>query len=486
MGIKVAFVTGPEENLGIKYLSAVLRGQGHKIRLFCDPQLFNDEILSIKPLSWVFDSKNRLVADLLNYEPDLIGFSVCTDFSSWAYDLAVKIKEKTNIPIIFGGIHPTSVPDEVMSLEAVDMACIGEGEYPLLELADSLSKGQVDCNIKNIWFRKDGRIIKNPVRQLVDINNLPFPDHELYCSRKNAYFRIGYHTSASRGCPYNCSYCCHSILKNLYGQANYYRIRNPINLIKELSIALERYRFKVVRFHDDVFPCDVQWLEEFADSYRKNVFVPFICYLHPELVNEDRIALLKKAGCSEIRLGIQTLNHKIRKEILNRHESNEVIEKSLDLIRGNGIKAVTENMLGLPKQNDSDIISMIHFYNKNRVTRSHYFWLRYYPGLGIQKHKDSSGLSFHKEKYGKVFTQGGDTYKDTNPKLITTLYILPFLPRWLVEFIINKKIWRFLPGFIPLWSLNLIANVTSNSSSDRIWRARTIRRYLFPVINVNK
>lgn len=483
MGIKVAFVTGPEENLGIKYLSAMLKSHNHKTRLFCDPQLFNDEILSIKPLGRIFDLRNRLLASILDYKPDIIGFSVCTDFSGWAYDLAAKIKEKAGIPIIFGGIHPTSVPLEVIQSKAVDMVCVGEGEYPLLELADSLNQGSINFNIKNIWFKKERLIIKNGIRPLADINGLPFPDHELYCHKKNDYFKVGYHTSASRGCPYACSYCCHSVLKNLYGAKDYYRIRKPDNLIEELSLAFERYRFKVVRFYDDLFPFDLQWLEEFASLYREKIGAPFICYLHPELVNETRISLLKKAGCSEIRLGIQTLNPDIRKEILNRHESNESIERSLDLVKKYRIKVVTENMLGLPNEKDSDIINLIHFYNKNRPTRSHYFWLRYYPELGIRRYKDDAGPSADEGKAGKVFTQGGDTYNKANQKLIAALYILPFLPKRAVEFLMDNKAWRFFPDFIPLWFLNLVSNVTSKSSSDRIWRARTIKRYLFSMIN---
>ena len=483
MGIKMAFVTGPEENLGIKYLSATLKQHDHQTALFIDPQLFNDEILSIKSLSRIFDAKERLVRDVISYQPDIIGFSVCTDFSKWAQDFASKIKERANIPIIFGGIHPTSVPEEVIRQDAVDMICIGEGEFPILELAESFGKRTNRTDIRNIWFKRDGQIIKNPLRALADVNALPFPDHDLYAGKKNGYFNMGYHTIASRGCPYRCSYCCHSVIKNLYGAKEYYRVRNPVNLIKELEIAKQRYAFKIVRFYDDIFPHEEPWLEEFSALYRTKIRRPFICYLHPGLVTERRVALLKKAGCSEIRLGIQTLNPDIRKNILHRDETNGAIEKAISCLKKNEIKVVTENILGLPLEKDSDVIEMMRFYNVNRPTRNHYFWLRYYPGLEIETYKEILGTESGMPESAKAFTQGGDTYQTANRRLITALHILPFLPMRIVKFIIDHKIWESFPAMIPLWFFNLVSNITSKSDSDLIWRDRTVKRYLSSIMS---
>jgi len=477
MGIKIAFVTGPEENLGIKYLSAALKKHDHQTALFIDPQLFRDEILSIKSLGKIFDSREKVVRDVISYKPDMIGFSVCTDFSKWAQDLALKIKEKADIPIIFGGIHPTSIPEEVIRQGAVDMICIGEGESPVLELAESFWKKTNRTDIRNIWFKRDGRIIKNPLRPLADVNALPFPDHGLYSGKDNGYFNIGYHTIASRGCPYRCSYCCHSVIKGLYGAKEYYRVRNPVNLIEELEVAKKKYAFKIIRFYDDIFPHDERWLEEFSDLYRTKIRLPFICYLHPGLVNERRVSMLKEAGCSEIRLGIQTLNPDIRKNILHRNETDEVIERAFLTIKKKGIKVVTENILGLPHEKDSDVVQMMRFYNIHRPTRNHFFWLRYYPGLEIVAHKEIPKSEPGMSQSASVFTQGGDTYRTANRQLIIALHLLPFFPKGIMKFIIDHKVWRFLPAWSSPWFLNFIANITSRSDSDKIWRSRTAKRY---------
>lgn len=483
MGIRVAFVTGPEESIGVKYLSAVLKENGHETDLFFDPQLFNDEVISIKALSRIFDLRENLVGDILNYNPDLVAFSVHSDFFNWASDLACRLKKKTNIPIIFGGIHPSSVPEEVIKSTIIDMVCVGEGEYPLLELANSIDTGKKRVDIQNIWFKNNGQIIRNPLRPLVNVDNLPCPDHDLYY-RKNAYFRIGYHTIASRGCPYRCSYCCHSKLKSLYGEEKYYRVRRVDNLIREIGKNLQRCNFKVVRFYDDIFPFDMEWLGRFSELYRQHINLPFICYLHPILVNEDRIAILKKAGCSEIRLGVQSLNPEIRNKILNRNESNETIKRAIDVIKEFKVKLVTENIIGLPGQSYNDFNLMLQFYNKNRPTRNHFFWLRYYPGLEIEKYRDyskrkkDSGL----KEYSKIFTQGGDTYQQINPNLVLALYSVSWLPGWAIRLFFKKRILRHLPLF-TLQILNIFSNLMSRSYSDQIGRDRTFKRYSFYLIN---
>jgi hypothetical protein len=248
--------------------------------------------------------------------------------------------------------------------------------------------------------------------------------------------------------------------------------------VQELEAAKERYSFRIVRFYDDIFPYEVSWLEQFSSLYRDKVGLPFVCYLHPGLVNERRLSLLKKAGCSEIRLGVQTLNPEIRKNVLHRSETNLSIEEAIVSVKKNGIKVVTENILGLPREKDSDVIEMMRFYNSNRPTRNHYFWLRYYPGLEITAQQGSLRSEPGMPEGAKVFTQGGDTFKTANRKLIVALHLLPLFPKGVVRFMIGRKLWRFLPAWSPLWFLNFLANITSRSDSDKIWRSSTAKRYL--------
>ncbi|MDD5746796.1 MAG: cobalamin-dependent protein, partial [Candidatus Omnitrophica bacterium] len=162
--MKIAFVSSAIESLGIEYVSAVLKQAGHQVKLFIDPQLFDDVTFSFKKLNQMFSFKEDVIADLKAYRPDLVGFSVITTDYPWAGAMAQRIKAELNVPIIMGGIHPTVIPERVITNPWVDMICVGEGEYPMLELVRSMERGSPDYAIQNIWFKKDGAIIRNPLR----------------------------------------------------------------------------------------------------------------------------------------------------------------------------------------------------------------------------------------------------------------------------------------------------------------------------------
>ncbi|MDD5746719.1 MAG: cobalamin-dependent protein, partial [Candidatus Omnitrophica bacterium] len=222
--MKIAFVSDSNERLGIEYLSGVLKAHGHEVRLFIDDKLFDDEYISSRYLSGIFDSKKRIVSELKVYKPDLIGLSMLTTFYGWACSMAALIKREMNVPIIFGGIHPTIVPERVIANDNVDIVCVGEGEYPLLELVQSMERGAIDYGIKNLWFKNGGRIIANDIRPLLgDLNELPFADKEIFYSARPHYAQT-YYIVTGRGCAHACSYCGHSYLKELYrGKGPYLR-----------------------------------------------------------------------------------------------------------------------------------------------------------------------------------------------------------------------------------------------------------------------
>ena len=180
--MKVTFLYMGAENLGIEGLSAILEKAGHQTELIFDPALFDDKYyLEIKPLANFFKYKT-IVDDVIKTNPDIVLFSVFSDCNQWALDIAKKIKNIKNIPIIFGGIHPTSVPHKSIREGPVDYVVVGEAEDSLLELLDSLEKKEPKYDIPNVWFKKlDGEIVSNPVRPLnQDLDKLPYPNKDIF------------------------------------------------------------------------------------------------------------------------------------------------------------------------------------------------------------------------------------------------------------------------------------------------------------------
>lgn len=484
--MKIAFINDSSERLGVASIAAVLQDAGHEVEIFIDHQFFNDENINIKWLHRIFDRKKALIAKLKSFDPDLVGFSIVSDFYTWACQMAEIIKKNLDVPIIFGGIHPTSSPYRVLKNKFVDMVCVGEGEYAFLDLAESLKMGSLDYSIKNIWFKKGDELIRNEMRPLIkNLDELPLPSKDLYYS-KGDHFSKSYYIMASRGCVFACSYCCHSYLKNLYkDNGPYFRQRTVDNVLSELSIAKEKYKIKHVRFFDDSLGANKEWLKEFSLKYSKNINIPFMCYLHPSHVSKESLALLKNAGCCEIEIGVQSLNPEIRKTILNRNVETEDIRKAINMIKNEGISVVADNIVGLPDQTEKDIIEMATFYNENRVNRIYFFWLRCYPSTPITELAKQRGLisdiEYEEIMSGHItrpFSRGGSTATKDWLGFQFLIFISQLLPKGIVNWLIKKKSYKYLHYINSPGILAGLTTLFSSSINDRILIRRELSRYL--------
>ncbi len=491
--MKIAFVNDSCERLGIGYLSSLLKQSGHDVQLFVDPLLFDDEFITNKRLNRLFDKKDRIISELKDYKPDLVGISVVTGFYQWALTMARMIKEEMDVPVIFGGIHPTSVPERVIQNDCVDMVCVGEGEYPMLELADSMEQGKINTSIRNIWFKKDGQVIANEVRPLIDdLDSLPMPDKELYYSA-SPHFSQCYYIMASRGCLYACSYCCHSYLRQLYrGKGIYLRHRSVDNVIEELRSAGKRYKFRYLRFFDESFGTDIEWLREFSVKYRNSIKLPFLCYMHPDHVSPESLKYLKDAGCCEIEMGVQSGTEKIRSEVLNRHMPDQMIHRAINLIKKEKISLVTDNIFGLPGESRSDITDLARLYNEKRVNRIYFFWLRFYPKIAITEMAKEKKL-VDDVQYSQIldgqnrrsFSRGGDVKNKSLNKIHALFFIIPFLPKRIVRWIIKAGLYEHFPAFLSCAFIPVLTSLFSSSFNDRLLRRKEITRYCRNIIKVN-
>ena len=185
------------------------------------------------------DWKNYLTAQINEEKPDLIGFTVLSFNFPEALEIARYIKEKINIKIIFGGVHVILSPQRVIENDVVDIICTGEGEFVLKELLDR----SLDCkNIKGIWYKQNGKIIKNKNRRLIEnLDDLPFSDFKDF--ELNKYFTLNHNhlpIMASRGCPYNCTFRGnHALKKKLEGKC--VRFRTVDSVIEEIELRVQQF-----------------------------------------------------------------------------------------------------------------------------------------------------------------------------------------------------------------------------------------------------
>jgi len=374
--MKVAFVhidpsytiMGPF-HIGIASLTAYLRQGGHECQFF---HLMGDV------------AEEEYVNFLEENRPDVVAFSVMTNIFPHVAPLSSLTKRHSQAVTICGGVHATLSPEEVIAVESIDAVCIGEGEDALLDLCQGLEEGKDITNIPNLWVKKDGQVHRNPVRPLIaDLDSLPFLDREVFPYKDS--FDLGFMKRgafmASRGCPYNCNYCCNHAMKQLYGGNKYIRFRSVENLLEEVETVVRNFpQVEYNVFHDDLLPLNKQWFEDFTREYRRRIKLPFEMNCHPNLMDRDVAQMAKAAGCSLMRFGLESGSDYIRRKVLDRHVSNQRMIDAFAFCDEAGIKTLSYNMIGLPYETRPQILDTIKLNARVRPTVFHVSIFYPYPG----------------------------------------------------------------------------------------------------------
>lgn len=320
-------------------ISAIARRHGH---------LTDAIIIKVTP-----DAEQKLIDKILRFKPDVVGFSVMSGDIVFARRLARAVKSRTSPLVLFGGIHVTIHPHEVIAVPDVDMICVGEGEHPTLELLNAINSGQQYAGIRNLWVKTDGAINRNELRPLNDLDQLPAPDAALFYAPGQ---RMTYVTLISAGCPFECSYCHNHILKQRYkGLGPYLRRKSVEKAIDELEEVNRTYQVDRVNFLDDSFTQNRSWVLDFCRQYQARIGLPFWCTSRVEQIDREMVRALRAAGCVRIRFGIESGDEEIRERILRRRMSNREIVEKLEIVREAGLEIETFFMVGIPGEGPREI-----------------------------------------------------------------------------------------------------------------------------------
>ena len=358
---------------GIGSISAVLKQAGHLTSLLYLWQLDDDTL----------DRRIR------EFQPDLVAVSMTSGFFEFGCAVAKHVKERHHLPVLFGGIHPTLRPEESIAADGVFAICIGEGEYPTLELCDALDAGRDPTKIQNLWVRQNGTIHRNGIRPLIaDLDSLPFPDRDIFPFNELLKTLPEAEFMGSRGCPYLCTYCVNHALIEMYkGKGAYVRYRSVDHLLNEIELVKNRYpAIQFIGFHDDTFTLKPVWLQEFSEKYRARFkSLHFWCNATAKSVNEDVVRLLKDAGCYEVRIGLESGNDHIRMEVLQKKVTREEIIRAFRLLREAGIDTYSFNMVGLPYETVDTIKDTIELNRQAKPDQMFCSVFSPYPGTRLDE-----------------------------------------------------------------------------------------------------
>jgi len=338
------------------------------------------------------DAAFEFEREIESFKPDIIAVSVVDPNYSFGLELLRKIKGKyKSIPTVVGGPTATFAPEEVIAEDCVDIVCIGEGEEALAELCNKIERREDIKNVKNMWVKENGKIYKNDVRPLRDVNEILLPDWDILDDRPllkplaGRVYRVGLFCM-SRGCLYRCKYCANRALSGIYkDKGAYYRVRRTESAIQEMAAYKKKYNLNFAMFLDDLFPLHKPGVaEEFCRLYKKHVGIPFTVNLHPELVKEEQFAKLVEAGCRNICVGVESGSPRVRKDILARHYKNEEVVRVIALARKYKIRSSTFNMLGMPSETRKEIFETIEVNKKAKPTTTTLTFFHPYRGTDLR------------------------------------------------------------------------------------------------------
>lgn len=391
--------------VGVKTLESYLKYKGIQCRIIYLNVLVESTInikIKEKILQLIGDSK-------------LIGMSIMSKDLDIFTDLTNYLKRKTNIPIIWGGVHPSVCPDE--SIEYCDFLCIGEGEEPLYMLYEKINNNSNNFDdIPNIVYKKNTTVKINVVSFIVeDLNSRPFLNYDFkdsYIIYKDDLIKISDSSNlkkkilgktlifiSQRGCPYACTYCTNSFFKKLYKdtQKKFYRVSSIKRIIDELCVYLDTMPFieRIQIYDDDFLARDEGEIREFAAQYKSKIGLPFMILGIPKFVTDEKIRLLVDSNLVSISLGIQTGSHRILKEIYQRPVFSEDILKIAKILNKykDTLKISYDLIVDNPYEKNSDKIETIKLLKSlPRPYELNIFSLTFFPGTELYEQVKKDGL----------------------------------------------------------------------------------------------
>jgi len=455
--MRVTFVTSGLEHLGVEALAAYLRAHGHTTALVYEPRPFSSGSGTDNPVlaKLLEPPPVHTARRVVESRPDVVAFSSYSVTHRWCVDVARAVKHRSAVPIVFGGQHVGAAPDRAVLEPAIDAVVEGEGEGALLDLVECVEDGRFGrTDVPNTTFKGPEAPIRNRPRPLIaDLDTLPFADKDGFYQAVPAYERE-YYVISRRGCPFRCSFCEYSTFPRQYPGEKPVRRRSVEHLLAELRPFRRRGITRKVFFWDAIFTLDARWMAEFARAYRREIGIPFECYTHPQTMTHEMAHLLAEAGCSMVRVGVQTVNSDTLADV-DRRGDEERVRKTLDQLGQVGIPYSVDHIIGLPGEGAEDQLAALRFYNEVRPSRIVSHWMTYFPGTTALEHARARGLldddavaRILDGEVGAGYMFDGNTrFRDHDElqQLSGVFDLLPLVPPGVTDWLLEAKRYRHLP-----------------------------------------
>jgi radical SAM superfamily enzyme YgiQ (UPF0313 family) len=344
----------PYAPLGTLYAAAYLRQRGYETAVF-------DSMLANGPQDLAPLLQKHQPRAVVFYEDSFNWLSkMCLSRMRAACFEMIKLAKKicgSNVPVIVAGSDPTD-HQQLYFEHGADFAIIGEGEITLSELIEALleKSGRKLSEIFGIAFPQNGAVYKTNSRGFQkDLDVFPFPAWDLLevekyraaWRKKHGYYSLNLVTT--RGCPFRCNWCA----KPIYGDR--YNSRSPENVASEMLWLRQNFQPDHLWFADDIFGLKPGWVEKFGEAVKAaDVVTPFKIQARVDLLHEEAVAGLKKAGCKTVWVGAESGSQKIL-DAMDKGTTVEQIYAVTKRLKRYGIEVCFFLQFGYPGETDDDI-----------------------------------------------------------------------------------------------------------------------------------
>jgi len=374
------------ESLGLGYIGAYIKEHRPDVELS-----FYDGF---------FDSDDEIVKGCR--DADIVGITATSPQMKHGLDLAAKIKEvNPECRIVFGGFHPSALPEETVSHPQVDQVVVGEGEKPMLEILNG---------------NREPIIYGEPIGNL---DSLPWPDRDLIrvdrtiaLTEKNDGERIT-SVQGGRGCPYRCIFCGEHIItkRNV-------RRRSIDHLLDEIEYVVDKYRIDFLKFCDaEINPPPYRdWVKEFCrEAIKREIDVEFGANIHASNVDLEMFQLMKWAGFREVWIGVESGSSRILREI-KKGASVEHILRAFKLSKQVGLFRRAYFMVGFPTETFKDYLMTLRLAEKIEADSYGITILAPYPGTVIYE-RYRKALNLDKVDWSQIDEYVNPVWRNDRDKL---------------------------------------------------------------------
>jgi len=364
--------------LGLLYLAST-------IKKFTN---YDVEVLDAQPLKLTYSQLENYLSEK---SFDVVGISAMTFTLIDAYKTAKLIKKiMPKTKVILGGTHIHLFPNETKNLEGVDFAFMGEAELSFVEFLKNLENPTYYHKIPGLIYRNtEGKIIENDFEPLDNLDELPFPERKLLNIKhyNSLLSKASLSTTiiSSRGCPFRCAFCD----RPLSPITSRFRFRSAKNVVDEICECAE-LGIKDFLFYDDTFTVNKERVLDFCEEIiRQRLKIRWDIRTRVDIVDEEMLKMLKKAGCVAIHYGVEAGNDNILK-VIKKGFTVKKVEEIFKLTKRLGIETLAYFMIGLPTENLEYIQDTFDLVKKLKPGYAHFTIFSPYPGtefycLGLEK-----------------------------------------------------------------------------------------------------